>query len=128
MGYKKAWFEYDGTVQLGVDASKDRFAGRDATNVVTIASPNAQVLGLPQDDEITLSDIHSEIRLLIPIATVNQPIALKEAQKGMKESAEANSTLMNGARERAKTLLSQYVTKIGDLKGVKYEVQFRDAE
>ena len=46
----------------------------------------------------------------------------------MKESAEANSTLMNGARERAKTLLSQYATKIGDLQGAKYEVQFRDAE
>ena len=46
----------------------------------------------------------------------------------MKDSAEANSTLMNGVRERAKTLLGQYVTKVGDLQGVKYEVQFRDAE
>lgn len=59
---------------------------------------------------------------------VDQSLALEEAQKEMKESAEANSTLMNGARERAKTLLSQYVTKIGDLQRVKYEVQFRDAE
>ena len=128
VGYKKAWFEYDGTVQLGVDVSKVRIDGPDANNVVTITVPNAQVLGQPQADESTFSDIHSDTGLLTPITTVDQSIALEEAQKEMKEGAEANSTLMNGARERAKTLLSQYVTKIGDLKGVKYEVQFRDAE
>lgn len=35
---------------------------------------------------------------------------------------------MSSARERAKTLLSQYVTKIGERMGEKYEVQFKDAE
>ena len=128
VGYKKAWFEYDGTVQLGVDVSKVRIDGPDANNVVTITVPNAQVIGQPQADESTFSDIYSDTGLLTPITTVDQSVALEEAQKEMKESAEANSTLRNGARERAKTLLSQYVTKIGDLQGVKYEVQFRDAE
>lgn len=128
VGYKKAWFEYVGTVQLGVDVSKVRIDGPDANNVVTITVPNAQVIGQPQADESTFSDIHSDTGLLTSITRVDQSIALEEAQKGMKDSAEANSTLMNGARERAKTLLSQYVTKVGDLQGVKYEVQFRDAE
>lgn len=128
VGYKKAWFEYDGTVQLGVDVSKVQIDEPDANNVVTITVPKAQVIGLPQADESTFSDIHSDTGLLTPITTVDQSIALEEAQKEMKESAEANSTLMNGARERAKTLLSQYVTKVGDLQGVKYEVQFKDAE
>lgn len=128
VGYKKAWFEYDGTVQLGVDVSKVQIDGPDANNVVTITVPKAQVIGQPQANESTFSDIYSDTGLLTPITTVDQSIALEEAQKEMKESAEANSTLMNGARERAKTLLNQYVTRIGDLQGVKYEVQFRDAE
>jgi hypothetical protein len=128
VGYKKAWFEYDGTVQLGVDVAKVKIDGPDANNVVTITIPDAQVLGQPQVDESTFSDIHSDAGLLTPITTVDQSAALEEAQNEMRKSVEDNSTLMNGARERAKTLLSQYVTKIGDLRGVKYEVQFKDAE
>lgn len=35
VGYKKAWFEYDGSVELGVDVSQVRIEGPDASNVVT---------------------------------------------------------------------------------------------
>ena len=35
---------------------------------------------------------------------------------------------MKGTRERTKTFLIKYVTKIGNLQGVKYEIQFKDAE
>lgn len=128
VGYKKAWFEYDGTVQLGVDVSKVDVSKPDENNVVTITVPNAQVLGQPQADESTFSDIYSDTGLLTPITTVDQSAALEEAQNEMIKSAEGNSALMSNARERAKTLLSQYVTKIGDRTGKKYEVQFKDAE
>ncbi len=50
VGYKKAWFEYDGTMQLGVDVSKVRIEGPDENNVVTIVIPQAQVLGVPDAD------------------------------------------------------------------------------
>ena len=128
VGYKKAWFEYDGTVQLGVDVSKVKISNPNENNVVTITVPGAQVLGQPQADESTFSDIYSDTGLLTSITTVDQSAALKEAQNEMGNSAESNSTLMNSARERAKTLLSQYVTKVGDRKGEKYEVQFKDVE
>lgn len=128
VGYKKAWFEYDGTVQLGVDVAKVDVSKPDENNVVTITVPNAQVLGQPQADESTFSDIYSDTGLLTPITTVDQSAALEEAQNEMIKSVEGNSTLMSSARERAKTLLSQYVTKIGERMGEKYEVQFRDAE
>ena len=36
VGYKKAWFEYDGSVELGVDVSQVRIEGPDASNVVTV--------------------------------------------------------------------------------------------
>ena len=48
VGYKKAWFEYDGIVELGVDVSQVRIEGPDASNVVTVFVPEAQVLGIPQ--------------------------------------------------------------------------------
>ncbi|MGN8840661.1 DUF4230 domain-containing protein [Collinsella sp. HCP3S3_A7] len=128
VGYKKAWFEYDGTVQLGVDVSKVDVSRPDENNVVTITVPNAQILGQPQADESTFSDIYSDTGLLTPITTVDQSAALEEAQNEMIKSAEGNSALMNSARERAKTLLSQYVTGIGERMGEKYEVQFKDAE
>lgn len=128
VGYKKAWFEYDGTVQLGVDVAKVDVSKPDENNVVTITVPNAQVLGQPQADESTFSDIYSDTGLLTPITTVDQSAALEEAQNEMIKSAEGNSALMNSARERAKTLLSQYVTGIGERMGEKYEVQFKDAE
>lgn len=128
VGYKKAWFEYDGTVQLGVDVAKVNVSEPDENNVVTITVPNAQVLGQPQADESTFSDIYSDTGLLTPITTVDQSAALEEAQNEMIKSVEGNSTLMSSARERAKTLLSQYVTKIGERMGEKYEVQFKDAE
>lgn len=128
VGYKKAWFEYDGTVQLGVDVAKVNVSQPDENNVVTITVPDAEVLGQPQADESTFSDIYSDTGLLTPITTVDQSAALEEAQNEMIKSAEGNSALMSSARERAKTLLSQYVTKIGDRMGKKYEVQFKDAE
>lgn len=128
VGYKKAWFEYDGTVELGVDASKVRIDGPDENNVVTITIPEAQVLGLPQVDESTLFDIYSDTGLLTSITTVDQSDALEEAQEEMRESVEGNSDPMDEAYERAKTLLGQYVAKVGDLRGVKYEVKFEDAK
>ena len=56
VGYKKAWFEYDGSVELGVDVSQVRIEGPDASNVVTVFVPEAQVLGIPQIDETSFSE------------------------------------------------------------------------
>lgn len=128
VGYKKAWFEYDGTINLGVDVSKVRIEGPDANGVVTIAVPNAQVLGLPDADETTFSDIYKDTGVLTRIETVDQSEAYKTAQAKMKESAENNSELMSQAKERAKTLLGQYVQNVGQSIGQNYEIKFVDAE
>ena len=39
-----------------------------------------------------------------------------------------NKTLMDNARDRAKTLLSQYVTSVGEKMGTNYKVEFKNAE
>ena len=67
VGYKKAWFEYDGSVELGVDVSQVRIEGPDASNVVTVFVPEAQVLGIPQIDETSFSDVYADTGLLTKI-------------------------------------------------------------
>ena len=128
LDYKKAWFEYDGKVQLGIDVSKVRIDGPDANNVVTITVPKAQVLGTPEADESTFSDVYSETGLLASITAVDQTQAYAAAQDEMKKSAEENDIILERARERAKSLLGQYVSSVGEQQGVNYEIKYLDAE
>lgn len=128
IGYEKAWFEYDGKVQLGIDVSKVEIDGPDANNVVTITIPEAQVLGIPDADETTFSDIYQDTGLLTRIDTVDQQEAFQTAQAEMKSAAEGNPELMSQARNRAKTLLEQYVCNIGKIRNQDYKVEFVDAE
>lgn len=128
VGYKKAWFEYDGSVKLGVDVSQVRIEGPDASNVVTIFVPEAQVLGIPQIDEASFSDIYADTGLLTKIETVDQSLALQTAQSEMVSAVENNPELLDRARKRAETLLGQYVTTVGSAIGQKYEVRFSGSE
>ena len=128
VGYKKAWFEYDGSVKLGVDVSQVRIEGPDASNVVTIFVPEAQVLGIPQIDEASFSDIYADTGLLTKIETVDQSLALQTAQSEMVSAVENNPELLDCARKRAETLLGQYVTTVGSAIGQKYEVRFSGSE
>lgn len=128
VGYKKAWFEYDGTVQLGVDVSKVRIDKPDENNVVIIAVPSAQVLGQADADEDSISDIYSDTGWFTSITSADQSEAYVAAQESMKESAESNDMLIAEATDRARTLLSQYVIGIGEQLGQKYEIKFVDAE
>jgi hypothetical protein len=128
VGYKKAWFEYDGSIELGIDASKVEVSKPDANGVVTISVPNAQVLGDPQVDESTFSDIYSETGLLTHITTVDQSQTFQAAQQEMRQSAESDEKLLTEAKNRAKTLLEEYVINVGKATGKTYTVKFVDME
>jgi hypothetical protein len=127
VGYKKAWFEYDGSVTLGVDVSKVKIEGPDENNVVTITIPKAQVIGTPDADVSTFSEIYTDEGSFAQITSVDQTQAYQTAQEEMRESAENNADLMNQAQTRAKTLLSKYVQSVGESVGKNYEVKFVDA-
>ncbi len=127
LNYKKAWFEYDGTVKLGIDVSKVSVSEPDENGVVTVAIPQAQVMGEPDADESTFSDLYSETGLLAKITSVDQSAAYETAQESMKENAEKNQDLLNKARERAKTILEQYIKGVGEINGKTYSVKWVDA-
>lgn len=128
VGYKKAWFEYDGKVKLGIDTAKVKIEGPDENNVVTITVPKAQVLGLSDVDEKSFSDIYSDTGLFTTVDGYDQSEAFKIAQDKMRESAENNNQLIEQAQSRAETLLSQYVRNIGEAAGKTYQVKFIEAE
>lgn len=124
VGYKKAWFEYDGSVQIGIDVSQVKISEPDANNVVTISIPRAQVLGAPDADVSTFSDIYQDTGAFTQIETIDQEEAFKTAQAEMKTAAEENPDLMEQAEKRAEVLLEQYVKNIGQAHGQSYEVEF----
>lgn len=128
IGYKKAWFEYDGKLTVGVDVSRVKIEGPDANGIVTITVPDAEVLGLPDADESTFSDIYSDTGLFTPISAVDQSKAYSDAQTEMKKVAESNSELMSQAKDRAQILLKQYIEGVGESIGQNYKVVFADAE
>ncbi len=127
VGYKKAWFEYDGSVKLGVDVSRVRIEGPDAGNVVTVSVPDAQVIGTPQVDETTFSDVYADTGLLTRIETMDQSQALQAAQAEMVSTVEGDPELLERAKSRAEVLLRQYVETVGRAVGQEYDVRFVDA-
>lgn len=128
VGYKKVWFEYDGKIKIGIDTTRVEVNGPDSNGVVTIAVPDAEVLGLPDVDVATFSDLYYEKGLLTEITTDEQADALKTAQDEMVQSAESNAQIMARAKDRAKELLKQYVKNAGEAIGKTYEVKFVDAK
>lgn len=128
VGYKKAWFEYDGIVKLGVDTTKVKIEGPDENGLVVITMPKAQVLGLSDVDEKSFSEIYADTGLFTAVDGFDQSEAFKAAQSEMRESAENNNQLIEQAQSRAEILLSQYVRNIGEAAGKTYQVKFIEAE
>ena len=81
------------------------------------SSPTRGVIGQPRGGPGAPSPMHhDDTGLLTPLRRLTSPS--RAAAQGQMKKRRPNSALMNGNRERAKTLLSQYVTKIGDLQKV----------
>lgn len=126
--YKKGWFEYDGKIKLGIDVSKVNISDPDENGNVTITVPQATVIGLPDIDDSTLSDVYEDTGFLADITAKEKTEALSYAQECMKTTAENDQALLTTARDRAKNALERYVKKVGELLGKEYTVTFVDAE
>lgn len=126
---KKLWIEYSGIVKIGVDISKLDMKIKD--HVVTIALPDAKIFSCKVDETSLSKDtIYTEQKGLggSKVNAEDQSKAFEEAQKNMIETVQNDETLLFQAKERAQTLLANYVKSIGDAIGVEYEVQWEAAE
>ena len=124
VGYKKAWFEYRGSVKLGIDASSIEISQPDESGVVKVTLPEVKVIGPPEVDVDSITQLVSNTGLLTSITAKEETKALADAQANMLNTAQKDETLKRQARDRACILIEQYIVNVGDAMGVKYTVQF----
>lgn len=128
-GYKKTWYEYSGTVTLGIDASKVKIGQPNNQNVVTIQIPQAQVLGAPDVDDGSFTDPITERGFFTDDFTAEEKAqAFSECQDAMLEKISNDDQLLSRARTRAKEILEEYVQNVGESLGQNYTVEFVDVD
>lgn len=119
------WIEYSGIVKVGVDFSEVSMKVED--DVVQITIPEAKVMDYKVDETSLTEDSYlvGKSGLFAPeISAEDQSEAFAKAEEKMKETAENDKSLLLQARQRAETLLEEYVRNIGELQGKDYKVEF----
>lgn len=122
-GYKKIWFEYTGTVTLGVDVNKVAIELDDETDKVTVTLPDATVQEINVSIE-SMSDPVYETGAFTEVTIEDKTEAFKNAQETMRNAADTNESLKYQARERAKSLLEQYINSIAEINGTSYKIEW----
>lgn len=126
IGYKKCWFEYDGTVTYGVDASKVRIETPDPkTGVVKVYIPPVTVLGTNVEKD-SFSKPITELGWFTSISLKEENEALVAAQAEMEKTANTNNSLKNQAYQKAKKTIENYIVKVGKQIGREYSVEWLD--
>lgn len=116
------WVEYDGIVKIGIDVSQ--LSVNVDGNVVTITMPPAVVLSASvNEDTLSPDSFYYDPNAKHPNAQ-EQTEAFDNAQEEMVAVADANESLKESARDNAKTLLENYVKRVGDLLGIEYKIEW----
>ncbi len=116
------WIEYTGTAKIGIDLAELEMKV-DGTNIV-ITMPEAkliscEVTSIDEDDYISSEDSWFNKN---PITAQEQTEAVEQAQEDMRKNVESNPSLMVRAQERAKTLIQNYITRLGDASGIEFQL------
>lgn len=123
---REFWIEYEGVAKIGIDMSLVTM--KINKDVVTITVPKAELLSVEivtfNKDSYKISKDsfwnHNKITL------ENQQDAIESAQNEMRETVNANKALFEQAEERAKTLIENYVNKLGELSGKEYQIKWKE--
>ena len=124
-GYKKFWIEYEGVVVFGIDAKKVDIQKPDSNGEVKVYVPKAQVLNIDMVTD-TMKDVVMENGAFTKITTEDQAQAYAQTQANMRDTAEANESLLTEARENAKKLIESYIIEVGNKAGNLYKVSWID--
>lgn len=125
--WKREWFEYSATVDFGINADLVQISNPDENGAVTVAIPQAQVLGTPNIKAETMSDPIDDTGWFAKVTDEERKEALSLAQQETLDRACADDTMLAAARDRAKVLLEQYVRNVGANLGQEYHVTWVDA-
>ena len=105
---RRFWIEYDGIVKLGIDASQVQIEGKGDHCTVDSDSLGQYII-----------DGSSA-----PVRVEDMTAAMQQAQQDMAETAANDQTLMREAQRRAKSLVENYFTTLGDATGRNYTIQW----
>ena len=124
---REFWIEYEGVAKIGIDMKK--VSMKIHKNDITISIPNAELMNISIVKE-TLnknSYIYSDDGLnKNQITAEEQQSAVESAQKTMKESVLKNQTLFERAEKIAKDLIENYINKLSDVSGKKYNIIWKE--
>ncbi len=124
---RKMWIEYEGEASIGIDMSKLEVKVNDEN--VTIKLPEAEILniGIKKDTLNKNSYSYSADGVIFKnkITTEDQEEGIKAAQKQMKKVVQENTSLFTKAENKAKELMKNYITKIGEATGVEYVIKWK---
>lgn len=79
-------------------------------------------------DEDSISTPLTDKGFLTSISTEEKVETLNKTQSDMKGKAEKDNEMLIRAKERAKTLLEEYIKNVGESIGEDYTVEWKDAE
>lgn len=119
---KDFWVEYGGVVTLGIDASNLNMKVNG--DVVEVTVPEAVVLDCKVNEDEFTEDSFYVAKGSAKVKAEDQQKVLEEAQKYMKKTAEEDEALMESARQRAQSLIEDYVKNIGSVTGVDYKIKW----
>lgn len=122
-GYKKFWIEYDGIIEIGIDAGSVQVKEPDEHGVVKIYVPEAKILNVDADLDSMERPI-SDTGIFTEITANEQSEAFSMAQAAMKSSAQNDVSMLKQAQDNAKELLKQYVLRVGEQMGQTYTIEW----
>ncbi len=123
---RKFWVEYTGIAKIGIDMEKVEIQIND--NQVRVTLPEAKILstGIDERDLNENSYIFSGDAFFNKnkITVEDQLSAINNAQEEMKKTVNENKGLLTAAQERAKSLIENYINKMGELSGIEYQIEW----
>ena len=121
------WIEYAGVVKIGVDMSKVKVTTSGET--VTIYMPDAEILSYKADPDSMSETIAKPDSInQNPITSEDKTKSMNTAETQIRENIEQNSTLLVSAKDKAKTLIENYINMIGEETGTNYNIVWKDLE
>ncbi len=125
VGYKKFWIEYTGTVEMGIDISKVKIGQADEKGIVRVYIPEVEKFRVNQDSTSLQEPVY-ETGVFTSITTEEKTTALSKAQENMEATAKTDQSMLQRARENAKTLIEQYIINVGVNLRQEYDVAWVD--
>lgn len=123
-GHKKLWIEYDGIIDVGIDAARVQINPPDDKGIVRVYVPEAMILGISADEN-SLNSV-MDTGLFTRITAQERSEVFSQAQSDMKENARTDASTLTQAHKNAKQLIRQYVINVGLQTGRQFTVEWLD--